>query len=133
MLESSWLCLLMAPFCTDPISKSHIVHYPCFETAAVTDVWHYLCYLMGQSRQMLWTSWLGKKPLSITVVEFTFYFLLYWDKHFIGNGCLKVFEEAHFCLDYFSYCKSIRCIFLNQGGAFEYCVLDCTKYYVLDW
>lgn len=132
VLELSWLCLLIVPFFTDLTFNSHVVHHPCFETAAVTDVWHYLCYLMGQSRQMLWTSWLGKKPLSITV-EFAFYFLICWDKCFIGNGCLKVFEKAHHCLDYLSYWKSIRRIFLNQVVVFQYCVLDCAKYYILDW
>lgn len=131
VLESRWLCLMMAPFCTDLTPNSHTVPHPCFETAAVTDVWHYLCYLMGQSRQMLWTSWLGKKPLS-TTVEFTFYFLLHWDKCFIGNGCLKVFKKAQLCLDYLSYWKSIS-IFLNQVGAFEYYVLDFTKYCILGW
>lgn len=117
VLESSWLCLLMASFCTDHTSNSHIVHHPCFETAAVTDVRHYLCYLMGQSRQMLWTSWLGKKPLSI-LVEFTLVFLLCWDKCFIGNGCLRVFEKAILCLGYLSYWKSATRIFSKSSRCF---------------
>lgn len=111
-----WLCLLMASFCTDHTSNSHIVHHPCFETAAVTDVRHYLCYLMGQSRQMLWTPWLGKKPFN--TCRISLYFLLRWDKCFIGNGCLKVFEKAILCLGHLSYWKSITCIFSKSSRCF---------------
>lgn len=83
----------MAPFCTDLTTNSNFVRYSCFETVAVTDVWHCLCYLMGQSRQMLWASWLGKKPPSITV-EFTFYIPLYWGKCFKWKWMVKSFLKS---------------------------------------
>lgn len=122
---STWMkvaFLLMALFCTDLTTNNYLVYHPYFETVAIADVWHCLCYLMGQSRQMLWASWLGKKFISLTV-QFTSFL------PFIKTNVLKemfVFKKVQVYLDY-SYWKDKS---ISKSSSFKapvYCYFSIYK------